>query len=589
MSDVKVLVENNWGVVEGLDYSERKSCADALDTQIEIVGTRLKFAPTRFALDHLVATYGKDVFAKGCRFAWAHLYAKKQSTNVEFNFVTEPYAHQREWFTLIKDLPFFAFEWEMGLGKSKTALDVAHWAYTQGEIDAVLIVTLKDVHRKWVEKEVATHLPPDLADAAYWKQGVVDAGMWTGTSRQRTPLNKSKKLAIAAINFDVIHRKKGREWATKFLRERKCLLIVDESQHMKTPSAQVTKVLHKLAPTAVRRFILTGTMAPNGPVDAWSQYKFLHPSTVNNWAFHEFRDTFCEMREVQGVTYDGWEYDKLTKTSIKVKKPVLEIASYKNEKMLCEMLDPYRSRLLKTDCLDLPEKIYRMRSFEMSDEMRSAYTSMSKAFIAELADGKTMTASMAIVRLIRLQQIVCGFAVPDDADPQQDVGEPLGKQNPRLNALMSELESVSGKGIIWAYWRYSLREIADALRTAYGDSSVVEYHGGVDDATKAANLKEFEKGNARWFVGNPQSGGTGIDLVAAQDMFYYNNSFNLGLRLQSEDRFHRIGQTGSSCTITDLECLGSIDREQLRALKDKQNIAAVVSGDVLKQWLTSAV
>ena len=85
------------------------------------------------------------------------------------------------------------------------------------------------------------------------------------------------------------------------------------------------------------------------------------------------------------------------------------------------------------------------------------------------------------------------------------------------------------------------------------------------------------------------SGGTGIDLVQADSMFYYNNSFNLALRLQSEDRFHRIGQESSSCTITDIECLGTIDRPQLRALKEKRDVSAVVSGDILKSWLVEAV
>ena len=140
-----------------------------------------------------------------------------------------------------------------------------------------------------------------------------------------------------------------------------------------------------------------------------------------------------------------------------------------------------------------------------------------------------------------------------------------------------------------SYKRYCLRELADALRTAYGDKSVVEYHGGVSEEDKSRALLQFKEDPTRWFVGNPMSAGVGLDLVEADAMLYHDNSFNYALRLQSEDRFHRIGQEAESCTITDIECLGTVDRPQLRALKDKNIVAAAVSGDILKSWLTESV
>lgn len=587
----EVLVENEWGVVEGLSFDHVKDLAGRLNTETQAVGLRLKFKPTRYALDLLVKELGRDTFHAGCRFAWAHLYHKGESAAVDFEFVTNPYPHQREWFSLIKDLPYFALEWEMGLGKSKTVLDVCQWAYAKGDLDALLVVTLKDVHRKWIEKEVPAHLPKGFADAAFWNINVADRGMWTGTSRSRTPLIKSKKFAVASVNFDVIHRKKGEEWAKRFLTQRKCLLVVDESHNMQSPDSATTKALHRLGKLADRKMILTGTLTGGSPLHAWAQYYFLDPRIVNNMKYWQFKSEYAIERDLPGITYEGWEVDPITKKSVKVQKPVREITGFKNEDKLKQLLDPYRSRLLKVDCLDLPPKLYRMRSFEMSDSMRRAYVGMQQDFLTELSGGRTMTATMAITKMMRLQQIACGFTTPDDADPTSEaiVGEALDAKNPRIEALMQELQKVSGKGIVWAYWRYSLREISFALREAYGDASVVEYHGGIAPELKARAQREFQDGNPRWFVGNPQSAGTGLDLYAAQDMFYYNNSHNLILRLQSEDRFHRIGQKGTSCTITDLECLGTIDRPQLRALKEKNDVASAISGDILKSWLTEAV
>lgn len=588
----EVLVENTWGVIEGLGYEASRSLGDRLNTEIQFQGVRVLFKPTRYALDLLVKELGRDAFHPGCRFAWAHFYREAAQQEVEFDFVTDPYAHQREWWSIIKDMPYFALEWEMGLGKSKTILDVCQWAYSKGDLDGLLVVTLKGVHRKWIEKELPEHFPKGKWDGAYWNPNLVDNGMWFGRdARNRTDLVKSERFAVASINFESVHRAKGLKFCERFLRSRKAAIVVDESQHIKTPSTAITKAMLKLGKMAERRWITTGTMSTGSTLDAWSQYTFLDPKIVNGMPYHAFKAEFALEEQVGDKTFEAWEYDKATGKSRKVEKPVMTVVGFKNEDKLRQMLDPYRSRLLKADCLDLPEKLYRMRSFEMTDNMRRAYMSMTQQFLAEFEGGRTMTASMAMVKMVRLQQIACGFWVPDDADPTAEaiVGQPLDDKNPRIEALMQEVEKARNGAIIWAYWRYSLREIAAAMREAYGDADVVEYHGGISDEDKARNLRLFQERKATKFVGNPMSGGTGIDLVQADSMFYYNNSFNLGLRLQSEDRFHRIGQESTSCTITDIECLGTIDRPQLRALKEKRDVSAAVSGDILKSWLVEAV
>lgn len=592
---VEVRVENSFGVIEGLDYDRSRDLGDRLNTEVEFQGLRVRFKPTRYALDLLVDELGADTFHPGCRFAWSSFYKKLDDSDratVDFSFVTEPYAHQREWWAIIKDMPFFALEWEMGLGKTKTIFDVCQWLYAKGEIDALLVITLKGVHRKWVEKELPKHFPRGKAHGAFWKRASAENGMWFGkNARNRTSIVKSDRFAVATINFSSVHRASGKKFCERFLRSRRCVIVIDESHNIKTPTAAATKACKALGKKAVRRFILTGTMSTGSTLDAWSQYTFLDPSIVNDMPYWAFKNEFAILETVGDKTFETWEKNRLTGRPERVEKPVMTVVGYKNEKKLAAMLDPYRSRLLKIDCLDLPPKLYRMRSFEMSDNMRRAYEAMSKEFLVELSDGRVMTATMAMTKMIRLQQIACGFVVADEDDPSaEDVrGEPLDDHNPRTEALMQEVEKINGAGIIWSYKRYSLRAIADALRAAYGEGSVVEYHGGINEEQKARNLTKFQEERARWFVGNPMSGGSGIDLIEAQDMIYHDNSFNLALRLQSEDRFHRIGQEGNTCTITDLECLGTLDRPQLSALKDKKDIAGKVSGDILKAWLTSAV
>ena len=478
----EVLVENAFGVIEGLDYERSRHLGNRLNTEVTYQGVRVVFKPTRFALDLLVKELGREAFHPGCRFAWAHFYKEQDKQEVEFDWISEPYDHQREWWSIIKDMEYFSLEWEMGLGKSKTILDICQWLHAKGELDALLVVTLKGVHRKWIEKELAEHYPKGKAHGAFWNPNVVENGMWFGpNARNRTDLVKSDRFAVATINFESVHRAKGLKFCERFLRSRKCGIVIDESQHIKTPSAAVTKAMLKLGTMAERRWITTGTMSTGSTLDAWSQYTFLHPSILNGMPFHTFKGEFAVEEQVGDKTFETWERDKVTGKSRKVEKPVMTVVGFKNEDKLRQMLDPYRSRLLKADCLNLPEKLYRMRSFEMSDNMHRAYMSMTREFLASF--DRTMTASMAMVKLVRLQQIACGFWVPDDVDPTVEsiTGEPLDDKNPRIEALMQEVEKARNGAIIWAYWRYSLREIADAMREAYGDADVVEYHGGVSD------------------------------------------------------------------------------------------------------------
>jgi SNF2 family DNA or RNA helicase len=89
---------------------------------------------------------------------------------------------------------------------------------------------------------------------------------------------------------------------------------------------------------------------------------------------------------------------------------------------------------------------------------------------------------------------------------------------------------------------------------------------------------------AKFFVGNPQAGATGITLHAARTVIYYSNSFNLVDRLQSEDRAHRIGQEHPVQYI-DLVASGTVDEHIVKSLRNKFDIATQITGDTLKEWL----
>jgi SNF2 family DNA or RNA helicase len=569
MAGLKIGVEGEWAVLDGATMSQRAAIKNVLETRVVIDGDRLKFVPTHASLEHVRLEY-KPAFDPRCRVAWAHFYKQRKRTDVEFAFKTKPYQHQFDWWDTYKAREYSALLWEMGLGKSKTAIDIAAWKYAAGDIDAVLVVTLKGVHRNWVDNELPTHMSVPYKSAA-WSSTRKEGGM--------VGLLEHDGLIVATLNFDVTHRKNGEAFIKRMMSERKVHMIIDESHGIKTPSAARTKAAHRFAAKAVTRQILTGTFSTNTPMDVWAQLHFLSPSITKCKSYWDFKGRYAIEQELPGVTTQQWRKDSSGR-SVQVEVPVKVIVGYKNLDELRDKMAPHISRILKDDVLDLPAKVYRPEPFELSTEQRKAYNTIKRDLLVEIG-GSRVTAPMAITLMLRLQQITCGFVKPDGEDAQ-----PLGKTNPRLNALSNVVEAVKGKAIIWATFKHSLDEIAAMLREQYGDEAVVEYRGETSDDDRAARVRAFQDPDSpvRFFVGQPRAGGTGITLTQARDVIYYNNSFDLGIRLQSEDRAHRIGQTGV-VSYTDLVAIDTIDQKLIKSLIEKRDLAASLTGDELKQWI----
>ena len=75
-----------------------------------------------------------------------------------------------------------------------------------------------------------------------------------------------------------------------------------------------------------------------------------------------------------------------------------------------------------------------------------------------------------------------------------------------------------------------------------------------------------------------------MNLTVSHTIIYYSNSYDLEVRMQSEDRIHRIGQT-SKATYIDLVAKKTIDENIIKALKTKINLASTILGEDLKKWL----
>jgi SNF2 family DNA or RNA helicase len=256
-----------------------------------------------------------------------------------------------------------------------------------------------------------------------------------------------------------------------------------------------------------------------------------------------------------------------------------QIMGYRRLDELAEKLDTFSNRVLKVDCLDLPAKVYIRRDVELTPEQDRLYRQMKKLALAKLESGELATTASVLTQIMRLQQICCGHLMPDEGEIQ------LVKSN-RLNELLDVVEELQGKAIIWATYTHDIKQIAEALRDRFGPDSVATYYGATpqDERQEIVNAFQEPESPLRFFVGQPKTGGYGLTLTAANTVIYFSNSYDLEIRLQSEDRAHRIGQT-NKVTYIDLVSPGTIDEKILQALRDKVDIAGQVLREDTKSWL----
>ena len=253
------------------------------------------------------------------------------------------------------------------------------------------------------------------------------------------------------------------------------------------------------------------------------------------------------------------------------------VDKFQNLGELSNQLKGFSYRVLKEDCLDLPEKIYIKRQIKLSSEQLKLYDQMKKEALAIL-NGKRVTTVNALTQLMRLHQITCGHFTADDGSTQRI-------KNNRVNELMDVLEETEGKAIIWAHYQWDIKDIIKEIVKVHGPGSVVDYYGLTPQDERDPNRERFQSDpKCRFLVGTPSTGGYGLTLTAANTVIYYSNGYDLEKRLQSEDRAHRIGQK-KSVTYVDINAEETVDEKIVKSLRKKINIASEVLGEELKSWI----
>ena len=475
-----------------------------------------------------------------------------------YPYRNQPFAHQAAYLQRFWKHPVVALFAEMGTGKSFMLINNAALLYDRGDINGMLIVAPKGVYRNWYKSELPKHMPEHVPyKMACWSPSPRKAEKM----EMEAMLNYVDGLRILIMNIEAFSTEKGVSFARTFLRVTNSFMAVDESTTIKTPNAKRTKNIIKVGREARFRRIATGSPVTKSPLDLYAQCEFLSADCLNMASYYAFQARYAVLVERRMATHT-----------------FKQIVGYRRLDELQKRLDNFSFRVTKEECLDLPDKVYTRREVEMTAEQRKAYDQM-KLMALSVIDQGIVSTNNALTQLMRLHQICCGHVKLDD-------GSEVDFPNNRIDELLAALEEVDGKVIIWANYRKDIERIKNRLQHDYGMTAVASYYGDTEAEERQEIVTRFQDpdDNLRFFVGNPRTGGYGLTLTAAKTVIYYSNNFDLEVRLQSEDRAHRIGQT-SKVTYIDLITPGTVDEHIVKALRNKINIASAVLGEELKEWL----
>lgn len=457
--------------------------------------------------------------------------------------------HQAEAVRFLSERRCAWIQYEMGLGKTVIFLE-----HLKAKRDAGMLPTLiicpKNVVPVWQD------------EAKKWGYDFSFVEL-TGTTLNRVKLLQNTNADIYVINYDALRLVK-----TQLLNKGFKTIILDESHRIKERSAQQSAVAHALGEAATFRYASTGTPITKSPEDLWSQAFFLHKDLLPNW--YSFCAKYVNYRT---ITIPVSRMSKDGKTFIKdrrdVKKALGLRSSTKTE--LTSRLSEVVLRKTKTECLDLPDKIYKRIEVDLTKDQLALYKQVIASMKSLKANGEFNEES-ARLSVHKMQQICQGFVY----NPDKSVV--YAKSSCKVEALKDLLEDLHGKKIILFTWYKA--DIDNIVESLNGDHEILVYDG--TDEHRKNVIKRFQEEDKPFiFLSNIERAKEGITLTAASDVIYFGNSYNYGSRKQSEDRAHRTGQK-NNVTYYDIIAKNTVDERVTKALLDKKEMADTITGDNMR-------
>lgn len=476
-------------------------------------------------------------------------------------------------------------------GKSLVAIGMANWLHSLGHISWALVVCPNSLKGTWAadDGEVLKHSLPGVRVRTL--RGSRDKRQ--DYLRRLVQPSTSTDLLWVVTNYDefaVNIQKHGRD-AERFQgtldivrAARPGILIADESTAVKNPNARRTRAVLKLAALFPYRMILTGTPVECSPLDLWSQFEVLQRGCLGFNSALAFEKSYAVHQRISVPKASGG------------RRSVVTVTSYKNLTDLEHRVAQVSFRVRAKDCLDLPPVTVRTLPVDLSAQQGRLLRELKSDMMAELGtaliDGRNI-----LTRYQKMAQVVSGWVKVLDQDGVTTRWEALSP-NPKLAALEEYLELAmedpARKVVVFA--EHPTTEIAaiEALCKRHGWGPV-SFYGDVKEVERDRRRQLFTKvPDCRVFIAQYECGSKGLNLTAADTVVFYGLTFKYGTWAQARKRVDRKGQERP---VTEVYLIGmappakgtrmkrTLDHIQLEALRNKQNLADVVTGDHARRIL----
>ena len=471
----------------------------------------------------------------------------------DFEFKTKPFRHQIDGVRFGLNKKKFLLCDDQGLGKTKQIIDFVGCLEKTDTINKVLIVCgVNSLKYNW-QSEISIH-----SDEKGWVLGTrfrkTTGKAYEGSTKDKLEdLDNLPDCRYIITNIETLRA--GAEKITKSkyhfpiaekLQEL-CkngtisVIAFDECHKSKEPTSLQSRAMINVQ--AKYMVAMSGTPLMNNPLDLYFPMKWLG---YENHSFYQFKQHYC--------TLGGWGGS--------------QVVGYKNLEEIRAMMDNIMLRRLKSEVLDLPEKIRKIEYVDMTPKQNQIYKEVYNGVMSDLQ--KIKFSNNPLSMMIRLRQATGWTGIISDKVQESAKME-------RMIELVQEIVASGQKAIIFSNWE-SITEVAKEKLKSYNPAYIT-------GATKAdERMKEVDRfqndDKCIVIIGTIGAMGTGLTLTAAQNVIFLDSPWNMALKAQAEDRAHRIGTKGTVNIIT-LVCKNTIDERIEELVEKKGQIAdALVDGKI---------
>ena len=206
----------------------------------------------------------------------------------------------------------------------------------------------------------------------------------------------------------------------------------------------------------------------------------------------------------------------------------------------------------KDDCVDLPEKVFEIKRFDMAKKQRQYYDDIINDIKANINQWSKFEFT---AKLMKLREVTSGFVIGKD-------GNVISFDNNKEMLLKEVLSELGDKQvIIWCQFQHEI----DTLAKKFGGVALTSKTKNRDEV-----IRDFKNGNIKLLFTHPKLVGKGLTFTNCTYNIYYSLSFSYEEFKQSQDRIHRIGQN-KKCTYIILQAKDSIEEKMYDCVQRKEN------------------